>query len=71
MSLELTYEGDIFYTIIKDDLTLYITHFSDIEEEDEIAVVIFKSDEKLPSYAGDFDFFKMKLNELLTDNIIS
>lgn len=54
ISMELTREQSVFYTVKKNEYTLFFQHFlNDIEEdEDEAILTAFKKNDKLPSYAG-------------------
>ncbi len=54
ISMELTHERSIFYTIKKDDYTFFLQHFFEHqdEDEDEAIVTIFRGVNKLPSFAG-------------------
>jgi len=67
ISMELTHEKSIFYTVKKKDYTFFIQHFlNEIgEEEDETILTIFKGDNKLPSYAGSLLQTISELNILL------
>lgn len=49
ISLEVTPDDSIFYTIIKGDITIFFEHFLDalIDEDDETMVSVFKGDQKL------------------------
>ncbi|HRO43455.1 MAG TPA: hypothetical protein PL009_11525 [Flavipsychrobacter sp.] len=51
--LEITYEGELFYTIIKDDLRLYLQHcLLEDNDLDEALVSIYCKDEPLLNYSG-------------------
>jgi len=54
ISMELTWEKSLFYTLKKDRYTFFIQYFLDeIESEDDEAIMtVFENDNKLPSYAG-------------------
>ena len=67
ISMELTRDKSIFYTLKKKDYTFFIQHFlNEIEEdEDEAILTVFKDDNKLPSYAGSLLQTISELNTLL------
>ncbi|MCH7396505.1 hypothetical protein MM236_00835 [Belliella sp. DSM 107340] len=67
MSLELTFDCCIYYTFLKGNYTVYISHFLDLEEYDyeEITFAVFNNDDKLPSFAGDFESFKIAFSNLM------
>lgn len=54
VSLEVTAEGSLFYTFLKDDLTVYFQHFllEEFDDSDEAIVTIYKSDEKVLDFGG-------------------
>lgn len=46
-------DSGLFYTLKKEDITIYLTHYLEaIDEEDECIVIVFKGDIKQPSFAG-------------------
>jgi|SRR6185437_12454792 len=67
ISMELTRDKSIFYTLKKQDYTFFIQHFlNEIEDdEDEAILTVFKDDNKLPSYAGSLLQTISELNTLL------
>jgi hypothetical protein len=54
ISLQLTNDRSIFYTIIKEAFTIYFEHFlvNDFDDTDECIVTIYKGQEKVWSFAG-------------------
>lgn len=55
ISLQLTDDMSIFYTILKEDLTIYFEHFlTDDFDSDEAIVSIFKEDINIINFAGSF-----------------
>ena len=53
LTVELTPEKSIFYTLKKDDFTFFFQHFIEVNEDDDEAILTgFKGKSKLPSYAG-------------------
>lgn len=71
LSMELTYEKSIFYTIKKGIYTIFIQHNLDIEneEDDEAILSIFKNDEKLPSCAGGLATIMQEASSVIRDSI--
>jgi hypothetical protein len=66
LSMELTHELSIFYTIKKNDYTFFLQHFVVTDEDDDEAIItIFKGNEKLPSYAGKLTNTISEMNSLL------
>lgn len=54
-SMELSSEKNIFYTFIKDDYSIFLTHSftNDIDEDDDEAIIsIFKGNNKISSCSG-------------------
>ncbi|MCF3110918.1 hypothetical protein LL912_19185 [Niabella sp. CC-SYL272] len=65
LGLELTSDKTIFYTFKKDNYIIYINHFADLEEEDaELTLTIFEGNTKLPSFAGNIESVKQKMNTI-------
>jgi hypothetical protein len=54
ISLEVTEEGSIFYTIIKNDIIIYLQHFliDEFDNSDEAIVNVFKGENNLLNYGG-------------------
>lgn len=54
ISLQLTEEGSIFYTFLKDGSTVYFQHYliDEYDDSDEAIVSIFKGDENIVNFAG-------------------
>jgi hypothetical protein len=54
VSLEVTNEGSIFYTLIKDDLRIYFQHYliDEFDDTEEALVSIFKGEDNLLNYGG-------------------
>ena len=71
ITLELTYEGSIFFTIKKGNYTVFIQHFIDphsLEDgDDEAFLTIFDGKEKLPSFSGQINdvIFQLHQSNLL------
>jgi hypothetical protein len=57
ISLELTYEGSIFYTVLKNDFKIYFQHFlvDEFDETEEAIVSVFKEDSNILNFAGALD----------------
>jgi len=73
ISMELTHDQSIFYTLKKGSFTFYLQHFlNDIDkDDDEATLIMFKGDDKLPSYAGSLTETMFVLNDtLLTNNLL-
>ncbi len=53
-SMELTTEGSVFYVFRKIDYSFFIQHFLDVHDidDDEMIITMYRSNIKLPSYAG-------------------
>lgn len=54
VSLEVTAEGSLFYTFLKDDFTVYFQHFlvEEFDDSDEAIVSIYKGNEKVLDFGG-------------------
>ena len=67
ISMELTHEQSIFYTVKKDDYTFFLQHFlNEIDEDaDEAILTVFKGNDKLPSYAGSLSQTISEIDSLL------
>jgi hypothetical protein len=54
ISLQLTDEGSLFYTVRKNDIHIYLQHylFDEFDGTDEAIVSVFRGDEKLLDYGG-------------------
>ncbi len=70
ISMELTHEQSIFYTLKKDNYSFYIQHFLNVEdiEDDEATLTVFKGDDKLPSFAGSLTDTIFEVNNMLLPN---
>lgn len=68
LKLELTTDRAIFYTFKKNDYSLYIQHFLDVDddEDDEVTLTVFEKDSKLPSFAGNLNSMKFEISKLLS-----
>ncbi len=55
ISLRVTDEGSIFYTVIKGDLKIYLQHFliNEFDDTDEAIISIFQGNDNLLNYAGE------------------
>jgi hypothetical protein len=54
ISLQVTDEGSIFYTLIKDDITIYFQHYivDEFDGSDEAIVTVYKGPQLLFNHAG-------------------
>jgi hypothetical protein len=54
ITMELTSEQSVYYTLIKGSLALFIHHYLNVEDldDDEVIITAFNGDSKLPSFAG-------------------
>ncbi|MEO5995265.1 MAG: hypothetical protein ABIN89_01115 [Chitinophagaceae bacterium] len=55
ISLQLTEEGCIFYTLLKNNITIFFSHYltADIHDIDESIISIYKGESNLLNYAGE------------------
>ena len=67
ISLELTNEGSIFYTLIKNDIKIYFQHFliDEFDDSDEAIISVFKGDQNLLNYGGSLHNALSKLGKAL------
>jgi len=67
ISLELTEEGSIFYTVRKNHFSLYLDHYlaGEIEGKDESIVSVFRNNDKILDFAGTMDETIVQLNKVL------
>lgn len=72
ISLELTVEGSIFYTLIKNDIKIYFQHFliDEFDDSEEAIVSVFKDDYNLLNYAGSLHETISQLGLVLSQNSI-
>lgn len=72
ISLELTHEGSIFYTLIKNDIKIYFQHFliDEFDDSDEAIVSVFKGDNNLLNYGGSLHQSINQLAIVLSQNSI-
>jgi hypothetical protein len=72
ISLQLTDEGSIFYTVRKHAFSLYLDHYlvDEFDGRDEAIVSIYKNDEKLLDFAGSLEEIVMRLNKVLAPESI-
>jgi hypothetical protein len=54
ISLQVTDEGSIYYTILKNDITIYFQHYliDEFDGNDEAIVTIYKGEKNLLNYGG-------------------
>ena len=73
MSLELTNEGSIFYTLIKNDITIYLQHYliDRFDETDEAIVSVYKGDHNSLNYGGALVEVFNQLSKLLISESIA
>jgi hypothetical protein len=67
LTMELTTEGSVYYTFIKNDYSIFIQHYLDIIdlEDDEAILTAFNNDTKLPSFAGSLDETLIELKDII------
>lgn len=67
ISLELTHEGSIFYTVLKNDFKIYFQHFlvDEFDETEEAIVSVFKEDLNILNFAGTLDETIAQLGKML------
>jgi hypothetical protein len=67
ISLQLTGDGSIYYTVRKNDITIYLDHYlvDEFDGPDEAIVSIFKKDEKLLDFGGTLDETMLQLSKVL------
>jgi len=67
ISLEITNEGSIFYTVRKNDITIYFQHFlvDEFDGADEAIVSVFKGENPLLNYGGSLSDTINQLNVVL------
>ena len=72
ISLQLTSEGSIYYTVRKNDISIYLDYFlvDEFDGKDEGIVSIFKKDEKLPDFSGALDEAVLHLSEVWLQNLL-
>ena|GEM_PF-4493779 len=72
ISLELTDEGSIFYTVRKNHFSLYLDHYlaGEIEGKDEAIVSVFRNNDKILDFAGTLDETLIQLNKVLAPESI-
>jgi len=73
ISLRLTDEGSIFYTVIKGDLKVYLQHFliDEFDESDEAILSIFQGDDNLLNYAGELSEVIVQFSTFFSSKNIS
>ena len=67
ISLQLTHEGSIFYTFLKDESTVYFQHYliEEFDDSDEAIISIFKGDENILNFGGSLSDTFTVLNRAL------
>jgi len=64
ISLQISYDKSIFYTIIKNGITIYFDHFIQIEEDmDEVVVNVYKNKQKIFSGSSSLENSYQKVQE--------
>ena len=73
ISLQLTQDGSIYYTVRKNDIAIYLDHFliDEFDGRDEAIVSIFKKDEKLLDFGGTLEETMLQLSEVLAPESIA
>lgn len=73
VSLELTNEGSIFYTFLKNDFIVYFQHFliDEFDGNDEVLISIFKGAKSIINFAGSFVEGINELNKSLFSELSS
>ncbi|MBO9561412.1 MAG: hypothetical protein J7621_01515 [Niastella sp.] len=75
MSLEVTTDKSIFYTTIKNDITIYVEHYIEVrdfvDDLDELIVTVFRGNERVFNYGGNFWDTVNKLQPVLQDYSIA
>ncbi|MBC7388709.1 MAG: hypothetical protein H7329_05835 [Opitutaceae bacterium] len=70
ISLQLTHEGSLFYTFLKDGAKFYIQHYlTTADNEDEAFLNIFYSDQKNENFAGELSNILKQLRTINTHSI--
>jgi hypothetical protein len=64
ISLQLTYEGSIFYTFIKGNTVIYFQHFliDEFDDSDEAIISIYKDQVNIINFAGSLTDVILELN---------
>jgi hypothetical protein len=72
ISLQLTNEGSIFYTLFKDGLTIYLQHYitDDHDDTDEAIISVFKGDENRLNFGGSLTDTLSMANSVLSPESI-
>ena len=73
ISLQLSNEGSIFYTVRKYDITIYFDHYlcEQYDGRDETLITVFKKDDKILELAGTLEATALKLSTILASESIS
>ena len=73
ISLQLTNEGSIFYTVYKNDIHLYFEHYlmEDFDGKDESIVSVYKGDEKILDYGGSVAETLEELSGILSSEFVA
>ena len=70
ISLQLTHEGSLFYTFLKDGAKFYMQHYLTTDkDEDEAFLNIFYSEEKNENFAGELSNILKQLRDSNTHSI--
>jgi hypothetical protein len=71
ISLEVTLDGSIFYTFLKDDLNVYFEHYliDEFDDSDESIISIFKGDENILNFGGSLVDTLTELNNFLAPRL--
>lgn len=72
ISLQLTEEGSIFYTMRKNDIHVYLQHYliDEFDEADETIVSVYRGDDKLLDFGGTLAEVIAQLSFVLTPESI-
>ena len=67
ISLELTHEGSVFYTLRKNDIFVYLDHYlvDEYDGNDQATVSVYKNNEKLLDFGGSLEETFGELNMAL------
>ncbi len=66
ISLQLSYDKSIFYTLIKNDISIYFDHFVQLEDDmDEVIVSVYQKKEKIFSLSSSLEHINLEINQFL------
>jgi hypothetical protein len=72
ISLNLTHENSIFYTLLKNDIVIFFEHFlvEEHDDNDEAGFTAFRGDQKLANYGGSLHESLYELTAKLKGEIV-